>query len=337
MSGLRRALGAVTGWLGGCALMFAVSAQDLPMANTFPAGGGQPSTPGAETSRAPLPLTPPSAGAEGVAPMTVPAGGRPMSDREIDQAVEALFGTAGKIQYFQSELRTDTYETDTPDSQPKDVKTSYGFLRLSTPNLMFLQDYGEDDKGRPRTRAPRNAVESSYMIIDGRTFFDIQASTGRGRNPKGRRDALPDYIAGGKAGNIAAMLGILLGLNREVSSASEMRADFVLQGATEPAAGGGGAVHHVRLHPRGANMGNYQIDLWHVPGTALPSRVKMVEKRSVYVPGQGTRDNFVYSHTERTLTGTRSNLDGLAPLGRASFEVPRMRVDWEDDQAGERR
>lgn len=304
----------------------------LPDGAAIPAPSPAPAVnPHVVTGPGPVVQTSPAEGGPAAArpALTVPAGGRAMTPTEIDDAIGEIFDSARKITHFQAELVTETYDTDTPEAQPRHSKQSYGFLRLSTPNLMWIQDYGEDERGRARSRAPRRPEESSYMIYDGKTYYDIQGVAGRNERPQGKREKIDI----GQAANIAAVLGMYLGLDRgDVTSAAELRADFDLDGVLEPAAWDRGAMYrHIRLTPRRADA-DFVVEIWHRPGTVLPARAKMIEKKRIIRPGQRGEDSYVHAHTMRAMNGTKTNLDGLKPFGADAFALPRMEVQWDDER-----
>ncbi len=266
---------------------------------------------------------------DALAPMPVPPGGRALPPEDTDRAINPIFASALRIERIQANLLTLTYDTDAPEAPPRAVKTTRGALRLSAPSRMWIEDWGEEN-GQPRQRRPRDA-QCSYMIVDGEWFYDIEgAGAGAPRaQPRGSRQRLADYMAGGDATNVAAVLGMFLGLEKPVTNAAELRADFHLDGVH--GVHEGVAQNHFRLVPKRQDT-FYVIDLWHRPGEALPWRVKIAERKVVFNPAAPTQDTFKYAHTERRLTEVRTNLDGLKPFGRGDFALPRIRIEWEGGQ-----
>lgn len=265
---------------------------------------------------------------DGPSVLSPPPGGRAMSADEVDRVIDRILGNGTRIERLQANLTNIVYTSATPDGPARDRKVTHGFLRLSVPNLMFIQDYGEDADGRPRTKAPRGAEDSGYMIVDGQWFYNIDASAGRNQPARGTRDRLAANVIGGDMRNITAVLGMFLGLERPVVNAAEMRRDFDVQGVF--GAYEGVAQHHLRLSPHG-NAG-YAVDLWHRPEASLPWRVKILERELVFNPVAAVQEQHIFRHTERRLADLKTNLDGLRPFPRGAFDVPRMKVDFGDNR-----
>ena len=256
----------------------------------------------------------------------VPGGeGRPLSEAEADRAVDAVFESATRINRLEAKLTT----RKVGGAFGEEPKISYGFLRLSVPNLMWLQDYGADEHDRPRKDDP-GLQQSSLTIVDGQFIWDIQAPTDPGRPSTADKMQLADSVVDAHAAHIAGLLAVFMGLGDEVRSAAELRRNFTLRAVEEPIPdprdGRPPATNHFTLEPVDSDGDGNIIEIWHRPGDALPWKVQTSEKKVVRAFGRRNANvpqRTVLETTTRVLSEPRTNLDSLQPFPAGTFTVPK--------------
>jgi hypothetical protein len=249
--------------------------------------------------------------------------GESLSETEVNAAVDEVFGTARKITHLECQLITQKEGGAFGDKPAK----SYGLLRLSTPNLMWLQDYGTDEAGNPRATDP-GIQRCAITLVDGKYVWDIQPSEEQGEPSMADRMQLNDQVAGGHAANIAAVLGTFMGLGEDIAGAQDIRRTFSLQGEREPLTVGGKPVQDGRaafsnkfiLKPLDEENTTL-LTIWHRPADKLPWKVQTKEVKTV-VSRRNPQGREVTEITTRVLANTRTNLDGLPAIPPSAFTVP---------------
>jgi hypothetical protein len=236
------------------------------------------------------------------------AAARVLSPRETDAAIDSVFNSAQGVTRMEAEL-----VTRKSGGLIKDSQVSYEFLRLETPARMVLIN-----RGASQARIPID--QSTLIIVDGRNIWEVEARRDGARQRQASRRPFRPDVGRGQAQGLAVFIGLFL-MGRDVTSASGLREDFDIVCSEEPLQGNRGATFHFTLTPK---RGGETLELWILPGQALPWRVRSFEKKEIKFPPPrpGESPRFKLEETIREIREIRTNLNGLPPFPPETFLLP---------------
>jgi hypothetical protein len=234
--------------------------------------------------------------------------GRQLSPQEADAAINNVFNAAQGVSRMEANL-----VTRKSGGMIKGSQTSYEFLRLQTPTRMLLVNQGSS-----RGRVPLE--ESTLIIVDGRNIWEVEARRDGARQRQVSRQVFRPDIGSGQAQGLAVFIGLFL-MGRDVASAHGLREDFDILCVEEPLPGRKDASLHFTLTPK---RGGETLELWMIPGQALPWRVRSFERKEIKFPPPrpGEPPRFKLEETVREIRGVRTNLNGLPPFSAETFLLP---------------
>lgn len=236
------------------------------------------------------------------------ARGRELSPQETDQAINAIFNGAQGVVRMEADL-----VTHKSGGMLREPQTSYEFLRLETPTRMFLQN-----RGASQGRVPLE--QSALILVDGRNIWEVEARRANARERQVSRRAFRPNLGDGQAQGLAVFIGLFL-MGREVTSAGDLRENFVITCFEEPLPGRQDATLHFTLTPR---RGGETLELWMLPGQVLPWKVRSFERKEIKFPPPkpGEAPRFKLEETVREIRNVRTNLNGLPPFSADMFLLP---------------
>jgi hypothetical protein len=258
-----------------------------------------------------------------------PPVGRPVSAQEADREIERIFEQGRAVNRLQAELTTTKRGGRIKADQPL---VQYESVRLAAPNRMWLENRGAAARPLP-------PEECSIMIVDGENLWDVQSAERDGRRDASRR-ALREDVKTGGAADIAAVMLLFLGIDRDVRTAGELRRYYAIDCFEEDVPPGAparpGRTHHFILKPLGEPDGEV-VELWHQPGLTLPWKVATSQKQEIKWPRPkpGEPKRFTTEYTVRELRQVRTNREGLAEFPPEAFRLPLSRgMEVVDEETG---
>lgn len=247
--------------------------------------------------------------------------GRELSPQDTDRAINAVFNGAMGVVRMEADIITQK-----TGGMIKGSQTSYEFLRLEAPTRMALFNRGDS---RERTPMEQNTI----ILVDGRNIWEVEArQANRGRSVS--RRAFRPNLDGSQAQGLAVFIGLFL-MGRDVTSASGLREDFDVRCFEEPIPNRPETTLHFVLTPR---RGGETLELWMLPGQALPWKVRSLERKEIKFPPPkpGEPPRFKIEETTRVLQNVRTNLNGLPPFTAETFLLPLARdMNVRDEQTNQ--
>ncbi len=235
--------------------------------------------------------------------------GRRLSPQDTDRAINAVFSGAAGVVRMEADL-----VTRKAGGMQREPQTTYEFLRLEAPTRMALVN-----RGTSQERVP--VEESTLIIVDGRNIWEVEAQRDGARNVS-RREFRPN-LDGIQAQGLAVFIGLFL-MGRDVTSAGGLREEFEIVCFDEPIPNRRETTLHFVLTPK---RGGETLELWILPGDALPWKVRSVERKAIMFPPPkpGETPRFRTEETVRVLRNVRTNLNGLPPFTADTFALPLAR------------
>lgn len=232
--------------------------------------------------------------------------GRQLSQAETDRAIDEIFQRAANVERMEAEL-----VTAKTGGMVRGQQISHEFLRLEAPSRMVLINRGESQNPLPIEKC-------NLILVDGRNIWEVEASSGKERSVS-RREFRPN-VEGLRGKGLGAFIGLFL-LGREVSSAAELRSDFNISCVEEVLPNNKDKTLHVSMTPR---KGGETVELWLMPGQALPWKVRSFERKEIKFPPPkpGQPPRYKLEETVRALKNVRTNLTGLPPFTADTFTLP---------------
>lgn len=234
--------------------------------------------------------------------------GRELSPQETDRAIDDVFNGAMGVVRMETDLTTEK-----TGGMVRGTQTTYEFLRLEAPTRMILVNRGQ-------TQSRVALEDSTLIIVDGRNIWEVEARRQGGRERQVSRRSFRPNLQGTQAQGLAVFIGLFL-MGRDVTSASGLREDFDIRCLEEPVPGARGTTLHFILTPK---RGGENLELWMMPGQALPWKVSSVEKKEIKFPPPkpGEPPKYKIEQTTRVLRNVKTNLSGLPPFTAETFLLP---------------
>lgn len=234
------------------------------------------------------------------------APGRRLSPEETDAAINAVFSGAAGVVRMEADL-----VTRKTGGMQREPQTTYEFLRLEAPTRMALVN-----RGTSQERVPLE--QSTLIIVDGRNIWEAEASQD-GRRNVSRREFRPN-LDGVQAQGLAVFIGLFL-MGRDVTSAGGLREEFDIACIDEPIPNRRETTLHFVLTPK---EGGETLELWILPGGALPWKVRSFERKEIKFPPPkpGQPPRFRTEETVRVLRNVKTNLNGLPEFTAETFLLP---------------
>lgn len=234
--------------------------------------------------------------------------GRELSAQETDAAINNVFNGAAGVTRLECDLITQK-----TGGMVKGSQISYEFLRLETPSRMVLLN-----RGASQERIPLEQM--NIILVDGRNIWEVEPRQQRtGQRSVSRRQFRPSVPASQSQG-LAVFIGLFL-MGREVASATGLREEFNIVCYDEPIPNRPETTLHFTLTPR---RGGETLELWILPGHALPWKVRSFERKEIKFPPPkpGEPPRYKLEDTTRVLRNVRTNLNGLQPFTAETFLLP---------------
>ena len=234
--------------------------------------------------------------------------GRELAPQDTDQAINDVFNGAMGVVRMEADL-----VTRKSGGMVKGNQTTYEFLRLEAPTRMFLQNRGESQAQIP-------LEDSTLILVDGRNIWEVEARRQNSAERSVSRRSFRPNLEATQAQGLAVFIGLFL-MGRDVTSASGLREDFNIQCFEEPIPNRSETTLHFVLTPK---RGGETLELWMLPGQALPWKVRSFEKKEIKFPPPkpGQPPRFKLEETTRLLRNVKTNMNGLPPFTAETFLLP---------------
>lgn len=255
--------------------------------------------------------------------------GVPVSERDVDRVIEQIFEQGRAVNRLQADLTT---RKSGGRLKPGTSLIQFESVRLSAPNRMWLQNQGENARPQPQEKC-------SLLIVDGENLWDVQPAEG-GRRDVSRRPLRADVKQGG-AQNIAAVMLLFLGIDRDVRTARELRDYYDIACTLEPVPNGAparpGQTYHFVLRPLAGAPDGDVLELWYQEGSTLPWQIRTTQRQEVRWPRPkpGEPKRYTIEETMRVLRNVSTNRDGLREFDANAFRLPLSRdMEVVDEESG---
>lgn len=240
----------------------------------------------------------------------------PMSDAEIDEVINGIFARQRRLKHVVTTLYT--YREGSGIFKEKTVSAAR--LEAEMPNKLVFVDMGDPARQLP-------PEEHMTILLDGDFFWEIAPVEDGKRRVE--RNVLNQTSAQGRQLDLATIL-----VGQEIATAKELREHYTVtaQTLTRGDKGTTHQMHLVERTPRDPTKPADVIDIFFMPGEALPWRVDFLRHKAVVSPdddifgtgGGGDSDGPTTYQAEKEtllLVDTRTNLDipPLTPLPPQTF------------------
>ncbi|MDR1612581.1 MAG: hypothetical protein LBT97_07325 [Planctomycetota bacterium] len=236
---------------------------------------------------------------------------RRLSPEETDQAINAVFAGAQGVVRMEADIITQK-----TGGMSRDPQVAHEFLRIEAPTRMWLQNRGQSE-------VPLPIEQCNLILVDGRNIWEVEARDQRSRERAVSRRSFRPNIGTGQVRGLAMFIGLFL-MGKEVASAGQLRQDFDVTCVEEPLPNRQERTLHFTLAPM---SGGETVELWMLPGHALPWKVRSFERKIIRFPPPkpGEEPRFRLEESVRVLRNVRTNTNGLAPFTVQSFLLPLAR------------
>lgn len=251
--------------------------------------------------------------------------GRELSPQETDRAINAVFNGAQGVVRMEADLLTQKTGGMMRDGQGQ---VTHEFLRLEAPTRMVLQNRGASEARLP-------VEQTTLIIVDGRNIWEVEAKRPGSRERAVSRRSFRPNLEATQAQGLAVFIGLFL-MGRDVTSATGLREDFDIRCFEEAIPNRRETTLHFVLTPR---RGGETLELWVLPGHALPWKVRNFERKEIKFPPPkpGEQPRFRLEETTRVLRNVKTNLTGLPPFSAETFLLPLAPdMTFRDEQTNQR-